>query len=199
MVYQPLLFTFLMAKENLITQESFDVLLSWLDRNRETAAQKYEKIRQRLIHIFAGRGCFEAEELADETFNRVTRKMPQLADGYTGEPALYFYGVADKIHLEWLRKQKKIKNLEFTDTDSQNIPEPDLEYDCLETCLQTLSLEQRELIIEYYKEEKSAKISCRKELAQKLEIGLNALQIRTSRIRARLQGCIQKCVAKKDA
>ncbi|HEY0047746.1 MAG TPA: hypothetical protein VGB68_00565, partial [Pyrinomonadaceae bacterium] len=63
-----------MDKENVINQENFDVLLNWLDRNREIAGQKYEKIRRRLIRIFLGRGCFEAEELADETINRVTRK-----------------------------------------------------------------------------------------------------------------------------
>lgn len=92
-------------KENTITQESFDTLLGWLDHNREIAGQKYEKIRQRLIRIFAGRGCFEAEELADETINRVTLKLPQFVETYIGEPALYFYGVADKIHHEWLGKQ----------------------------------------------------------------------------------------------
>jgi len=96
-----------MSKEIVITQEGFNTLLSWLDRNRETAGQKYEKIRRRLIRIFYGRGCFEAEELADETINRVIRKLPQLLDDYAGEPALYFYGVANNIYQEWLRKQKK--------------------------------------------------------------------------------------------
>ncbi len=98
-----------MVKKNGVTQEDFDALLSWFDLNREVAAQKYERIRQRLIHIFTGRGCFEAEELTDETINRVTLKLPQVIENYVGEPALYFYGVANHIFQEWLRKQKKNK------------------------------------------------------------------------------------------
>jgi RNA polymerase sigma factor (sigma-70 family) len=189
-----------MAKENVITQESFDVLLAWLDRNRETAAQKYEKIRQRLIRIFIGRGCFEAEELADETFNRVTLKLPQIVGNYEGEPMLYFYGVADKIHLEWLRKQKKVKSLQLMDADNYvEESESEPEYECLEACLGTLSADKRSLIVEYYMEEKRAKIQHRQFLAKKLGISVNALQIKTHRIRADLQECVQNCVAEKNS
>jgi DNA-directed RNA polymerase specialized sigma24 family protein len=146
-----------MAKENIVTQEKFDLLLSWLDRNRETAGQKYEKIRQRLIRILIGRGCFEAEQLADETFDRVTRKLPELAGNYTGEPSLYFYGVADKIYLEWLRQQKKIKQLRLPQNDARDKTALEIEYECLETCLEKLSAEQHRLIVGYYKEEKPRK------------------------------------------
>jgi RNA polymerase sigma factor (sigma-70 family) len=195
-----------MAKENVITQESFDVLLNWLDRNRETAGQKYEKIRQRLIRIFLGRGCSAAEELADETINRVTRKAPQLAESYVGEPMLYFYGVADKIHLEWLRQQKKITQFEAPlDADKTiDVPPPGetesnaAEYECLESCLAALPADQRRLIVEYYRKEKSEKIENRRVLAEKLQISVSTLQVKAFRIRARLKECVQKCVAEKS-
>lgn len=190
---------FPMAKENVITQESFNMLLTWLDHNRETAAQKYEKIRQRLIRIFIGRGCFEAEELADETFNRVTGKLPALADGYAGEPALYFYGVADKIHLEWLRKQKKISQLHLPEADCEKEQsKTEMEHDCLENCLGKLPADEHQLIVGYYQEEKSAKIENRRKLAAKLGMSANALQIKASRIRARLKECLRNCVAEKE-
>jgi len=191
-------FTPRMAKENVITRENFDVLLSWLDRNRAIAAQKYEKIRQRLIRIFIGRGCFEAEEMADETFNRVTQKIPQLLDNYVGEPALYFYGVADKIHLEWLRRQKKIQQLQLPETDESDKAELEVEYECLETCLAELPADQHELIVGYYREEKSAKIENRRELAKKHGISANAMQVKASRIRTQLKECLRKCVAEKS-
>lgn len=187
-----------MAKENVVTKENFDVLLEWLDRNRESAAQKYEKIRQRLIRIFNGRGCFEAEELVDETFNRVTQKIPQLADKYVGEPAYYFYGVADKVHLEWLRRQKKIQQLRLPETDEKNKAQIEIEYECLESCLAKLPADQHELIVEYYKEEKSAKIKNRQELAKKHGISANALQVKASRIRHQLKNCARGCVAEKS-
>lgn len=184
-----------------VTQESFDVLLRWLDDNRETAGRKYEKIRRSLIWVFMGRGCFEAEELADETINRVTRKMPQLADVYVGEPIMYFFGVAEKIYLEWLKEQKKVKKIHLKASNNQEeIVEQDqteLEYDCLENCLATLHADQRRLVIEYYREEKNAKIEIRRELAENLGISGNALQGKVFRLRARLRECVRKCIAEK--
>lgn len=186
-----------MPKDNVITQEKFEVLLRWLDRDRDAAGQKYEKIRQRLIRIFIGRGCFEAEELADETINRVTQKLTQIDGTYNGEQALYFYGVASKIHLEWLRKQKKINQLQSVDIQKPPEIESEAEYECLETCLKTLPASQHQLIVEYYVKEKSAKIENRKTLAEKLEITASALQVKAFRIRARLKECLQKCIAEK--
>lgn len=188
-----------MARDTTINKENFDTLLNWLDQNRDVAGQKYEKIRQRLIRIFVGRGCFEAEELADVTINRVTLKLPKITGEYTGEPMLYFYGVADKIHLEWKRKQNKLKNLKLSETDKYIESESaiDAEYECLEACLETLSEIERALIVDYYKEEKKAKIELRRELAKKLEISVGALQVRTCRIRAALQKCVQNCVRAK--
>ncbi|HLL99971.1 MAG TPA: sigma-70 family RNA polymerase sigma factor [Pyrinomonadaceae bacterium] len=188
-----------------MTEEKFNALLGWLDGNREAAGQKYEKIRQRLIRIFAGRGCFEAEELADETINRVMQKLPRLIDDYAGEPALYFYGVANNIYLEWLRKQKKNKTLPLTEMDnyrggksSENeLESTGIEYDCLEACLESLSESQRRLIVEYYREEKQARIKSRQRLAEKLEISASALQVKTHRIRARLHACLKNCLAQK--
>ena len=54
-----------MNKDWVLSQESFDKLLAWLDPNREKAGIKYEQIRYRLIKIFAGRGSADAEDLAD--------------------------------------------------------------------------------------------------------------------------------------
>jgi DNA-directed RNA polymerase specialized sigma24 family protein len=188
-----------MAKENILTQENFDVLLHWLDINREAAGQKYEKIRDRLVRIFIGRGCFEAEELADETITRVANILPRVMDGYSGERAFYFYGVADKVHLEWLRKEKKKQNLRVPDTDHDEDPALEAEYRCLESCLETLPAPLRDLIVEYYCKEKRAKIEHRKNLAKKLNITMGALQIKTCRIRADLLKCVRNCItAKRD-
>jgi DNA-directed RNA polymerase specialized sigma24 family protein len=186
-----------MAKENILTQENFDVLLCWLDLNREAAGKKYEKIRERLVRIFVGRGCFEAEELADETINRVANILPRLIDNYTGEQAYYFYGVADKVHLEWLRKEKKKKTLEMPNRDGDEDELFEMEYECLESCLEKLTVNVRELIVEYYRKDRRAKIEHRKNLAERLSLTMGALQIKTCRIRAGLLKCIKDCVAAK--
>lgn len=179
-----------MKKDWVLTQDAFDGLLAWLDPNRELAAQKYETIRIRLIKIFACRGCSEAEDLADETINRVTRKLPEIQAGFEGEPARYFYGVANKIHLEYVRR-KPPPPLANPKIDSE---ESELEYQCLDRCVEKLTPENRDLVLSYYQEEKHAKIEHRKNLAAKLGIAANALRIRAHRIRATLLECVQQCV-----
>lgn len=179
-----------MKKEWVLTQESFEELLAWLDPNRDLAGQKYELIRTRLIKIFACRGCYEAEDLADETINRVTSKLKEITDSFYGEHARYFYGVANKIHLEYLRR-KPPPPPPPPRHDSNEIEH---EYDCLERCLQRLTTDNRDLVLQYYREERQAKIDHRRRLAEQLGIAVNALRIRAHRIRASLQDCVQNCV-----
>src|SRR5262245_10094206 len=92
-----------MKKNWVLSQESFDALLNWLDPDRERAGHRYEEIRQRLIKIFTGRGCHEPDQLADETINRVTTRLNDIKEEFTGEPARYFYAVANRVHMEYLR------------------------------------------------------------------------------------------------
>lgn len=189
-----------MKKEWVITQEAFDALLGWLDANREQAAQKYEKIRTRLIKIFTCRGCGNADELADETINRVSAKVDIIASSYSGDPALYFYGVAQKVHLEYLRSRPVFQDpLEDNrELKSRIVMEHDddieQEYECLERCMKRLPPDSRRLVLEYYQEEKRAKINRRRKLAAELGIAVNALRIRAHRIRSQLQQCVQLCL-----
>src|SRR5262245_44374262 len=40
------------TKDRSVSREAFDLMLAWLDSDRERAGQKYEEIRYRLIKIF---------------------------------------------------------------------------------------------------------------------------------------------------
>ena len=73
-----------------ITQEQFDQLLQWLNPDRQQAAAQYEWIRRRLIKIFVSRGSYNPEELADNTINRVARKLPEIREGYVGSRRITF-------------------------------------------------------------------------------------------------------------
>src|SRR5262249_38978943 len=157
---------------------------------RDVAGQKYETIRLRLIKIFVCRGCVEPEDLADETINRVTGKLNEIETGYAGDPALYFYGVANKVHLEYLRrKPAPVQPPMRSDT-----AEIELEHHCLDRCVGKLSPDNRSLVLEYYQDEKQAKIEHRKLLAEQLGIALNALRIRAHRLRAALHRCLENCL-----
>jgi DNA-directed RNA polymerase specialized sigma24 family protein len=184
-----------MNKDWVLTHESFEALLGWLDSDREEAGRKYENIRRRLIKIFVCRGCCEPEDLADESINRVISKLKDIEDTFRGDPALYFYGVANKVHLEYLRR-RPTPVVPPPSEDTENIEK---EYACLEKCVQTLTPANRELVVQYYQDEKRAKIEHRKELAEQFGIALNALRIRAHRIRTALQQCVQSCIQEATA
>jgi DNA-directed RNA polymerase specialized sigma24 family protein len=179
-----------MNQESDLTRIAFDSLLSWLDADRDQAGTKYEQIRQRLIKIFTCRGCTDAEELADETISRVTLKAPKVSKDYVGDPALYFYGVAQKVFLESLRKHPPA----VMPPPVVNSNEIEQEYECLERCMEQLSKSNKKLVLEYYQNDKRAKIDQRKEMAQRMGIAQNALRLRAHRIRLTLQRCVKSCL-----
>jgi DNA-directed RNA polymerase specialized sigma24 family protein len=185
-----------MNRERVLTQAAFDSLLAWLDADREQAGEKYERIRRRLIKIFTCRGRPDAEELADETINRVTLKATQVSKEYVGDPALYFYGVAQKVFLESVRKPPAAA---APPPAADRSEEDEREYECLEQCIEQISPSSRELVLEYYREDRRAKIDHRKEMALKLGVALNALRIRAHRIRATLQQCVRDCLGQAAA
>jgi RNA polymerase sigma factor (sigma-70 family) len=179
--------------EWVLTQDAFHKVLDWLDRDIGKAAAKYEEIRAALIQLFQRRGCVVAEELADETIDRVIRKMDKIREGYKGNPAPYFYGVAQMIHLEYLRR--KPESMEPVSPHSLDYTEQD--YDCLERCLGLLTRQSRELIETYYQHDGKAKMSSRKELAHSIGVSLNILRVRTHRIRDQLRNCVEECRRRK--
>lgn len=170
------------------TKEAFDKLLRWLDGDRDKAGQKYATIQLRLIRIFSGRGCFEAEDLADETINVVASKIDWLIQNYVGDPALYFYAVAKKIYLEYLKKKP------LPDIPPPNPKPENIEQVCrlLEECLKKLSAPDRKLVLRYHQGEKQEKIRNRKSIAGELKISQNALRIKVYHLHSRLRQCIER-------
>ena len=179
-----------MNKDWFLSQEAFDALLDWLDSDREQAGIKYEEIRRRLIMIFTGRGCVDAEDLADETINRVIQRLSTIKDEFTGDPTRYFFGVANFIYMEHMRK-KPPQPSPFPPPDSNQI---EIEYRCLEHCIDSLSQENRYLLLQYYGADGRSKIDQRRQLSEELGIAPNALRIRAYRIRQGLQECVEKCI-----
>ena len=68
-----------------LSEDSFNRFLSLLDTDRERAGAEYEILHRKLVRFFEWRECYNGEELADETVNRVARK---LAEGheFSGNP-----------------------------------------------------------------------------------------------------------------
>jgi DNA-directed RNA polymerase specialized sigma24 family protein len=179
-------------KQSVPSLQSFDHLLAWLDPDREQAGQRYEEIRRRLIKIFAHHGCWEAEELADETIRRVELKVCDVARDWINDPALYFYAVARNIRHEYMRR-KPPPPLPPPIPDVEQAEREDM---CLEHCMKRLlTAEERSLLLQYYQGQGREKINNRQELGRQHGLGANALRIRMHRLSKRLRACVLDCIA----
>jgi DNA-directed RNA polymerase specialized sigma24 family protein len=182
-----------------LSAEALAGFLGCLDPDADRAGEKYESLRLTLMKFFDWRGAHFPEELADETINRVIRKI---AEGQTiRDVPTYCHGVARLVLLE------KLKGPESKRTDFEELPpaalvapepeERDEKQDCFEHCLKQLPGESRQLILQYYVDEKREKINRRLAMADRLGIPLNALRSRAQRIRNRLEECVNGCMNKK--
>ncbi len=182
-----------------LSAEALARFLAGLDSNSDRAGEKYESLRLTLMKFFDWRGARFPEELADETINRVIRKIDE-GETFRDLPT-YCHGVARLVLLE------KLKGPESKRADFETLPpatlvapereEEDERQDCFEGCLKELPAESRQLILQYYSDEKREKISRRLAMAERLGIPLNALRSRAQRVRNRLEECVNGCMNKK--
>jgi RNA polymerase sigma factor (sigma-70 family) len=180
--------------------DPFDLFLSMLSSNRDTAEKKLKNIRRRLVIMLDCRGCTCSEDLADEAMLRFAHRLPKMDPPFAGDVIPYLYTVAYNLYLEYIDKQF----LPLPD-DVTELPGPDEEdvntkeqlHECLDACLDRMDPKSRDLVLDYYRLEKHSKIDFRKSLAQKLGISVNALRIRLHKIRASLETCIKQCLGLK--
>jgi DNA-directed RNA polymerase specialized sigma24 family protein len=179
-----------------LTQESFDRLLIAFDADREIAGKKYLELRAALIRFFEWRGCPFPEDHADETINRVARKISE--GEAIRDPAHYAIGVARMLLLEIHKAREKerraLNEMPFSEAARYEFEDLEPRIECLKRCLQSLSPENREMILQYYQGDKGAKIENRKRLTDRFKIPLNTLRMRALRLREKLLVCVEGCV-----
>lgn len=180
-----------------LTEESFNLFLSWLSKDRDAAGRKYEDIRRRLIKILECRGCPEADGVADEALNRFIRRLPELIHTYSGDPFPYILTIARNVQHERAKKQALPLPENLDEVPAEPIETDELDervHDCLDQCLGKLVPKSRDLLMDYYQNDKQEKIDFRKILARQMRIGSNALRLRVHRLRGNLQTCLSNCL-----
>jgi DNA-directed RNA polymerase specialized sigma24 family protein len=179
-----------------LTQAALHGLLERLDADPERAGEKYEQLRRRLVWFFEMRGSVEAEQDVDETLNRITRRIE---DGEIVEnlPA-YAHGVARMVLFEALRRQEREREGEatFVALHSAVDSSGDPRWPCLDACMSALPDDERELILEYYRDEGGSRAGVRRNLAQRIGVPTSMLRARTFRIRERLEACVRRCLGR---
>ncbi len=183
-----------MDRASVNNKNNFELLLNWIENDPDLQGEAYENLRRRLIKIFYAKGCQTAEEMADETIERVTSKADSIVGNYEGNPRLYFYGVAKNVFREYVRKPATGELPIHLANSNSNADEMEMQDRCLAKCLQELTEQEREFILDYYKGEKSGKIQNRQRLMEKLELTPQAMRVRAFRLRTRLQKCVFSCL-----
>lgn len=183
-----------MDRASVNNKNNLERLLDWIESDPERQGDAYEALRLRLMKIFYAKGCQNADELADETIERVTNKINSIAEKYEGDPRLYFFGVARNVYREHIRKPASNElplHLAHSSADSEEIEKQDR---CLTGCLKKLTDAERAFILDYYKGEKSHKIQNRQTIMEDLDLTPQALRVRAFRLRTRLQKCVFACL-----
>ncbi len=188
-----------------LTTNSFEKLLIRLDADPNQAAEKYLLLQQKLVKCLTWKGCSEtdADSLADTALDRVALKLEK------GEEILNLKAYAcEVLRFVWLEYNRKHKeeavgddNMPegFTSPEIEQFEDPDDRMRCLRKCLAEVvpNENDRSLIIGYYDLDVGDKIKdIRKSLAEKLGLTKINLKVKASRLRDRLEKCINECVAR---
>jgi RNA polymerase sigma factor (sigma-70 family) len=186
-----------------LTRDALDKLLVRLDPDRHRAGERYEAFRRRLVFLFGLWRCPVPEEQADDTFDRVARRVDEGEE--IREPAAYFRRVAyNVLHEQQRRPESRSVSLEDLPPGLQPAQEPMAELDAaladqvssarmaaMRSCLDRLPPQKRELLITYYSGSGRDRIRHRAVLAARLGISGETLRLQVFRTRGRLAGCFK--------
>ena len=187
--------------------------LDWLDEGRNSNGQRYLEVRRRLELYFDRKNCVEPAELADETLNRVAKKLEENGGISEVRPLQYCYIAAKSVFLETLSGEKRApfhRPLSGSNpsngsgplgSSSGNDSAPESKAKIagsLDDCLKNLSSADRELFVNYYRGKPTDKGERRAALATKLGLTANALSIRACRLRQKLETCIRASLKKHE-
>jgi hypothetical protein len=166
----------------------------------EQRAKRYLEIQSRLARLFAWRGCYDQDELARITLDRARLKWANTRDAVEPSsmqkpnPVGFVCSFVRFVFLEWIAKQAPIQ---LPPVENQSL-EDEIRVGCLDSCMaRLLTPAERELILEYYQDERGTKIDHRKKIAEQHKISANALRIECHRIRRTLRECMVRCVEMK--
>jgi DNA-directed RNA polymerase specialized sigma24 family protein len=171
--------------------DPFEGFLKRLEPQIASSAERYLRLRNKLIKFFNWRRCRDAEELADESIGRLLTRI--YAGDRIDKPPSFIYGVALNVFKEDSRKAARLDQIEDDqviaagDFNSGSDGDPFVE--CARLCYEKLPDDKRRLLEQYYSDEGS-----RADLALRMGLTLAALRTRVHRLKADLKECYQRCV-----
>lgn len=148
------------------------------------------------MQFFEWRGCQPAEDLADETMDRVSARLAEGVEIRLPDPARYVYGVARNVVREVLARASRAPRAVDVDLEgaidpaSCEPPAEDLDraLHCVDRCLESLPPETRQLVLLYHGGRGRVR------LVEGLQLPAGTLRVRMHRLRKRLERCVRDCM-----
>lgn len=183
-----------MTKDWTPTAGNFNAFIEWLGAGTASGGESYLDMHARLAAYFTRKGCSTPDELADETLNRVARRLQEEGTISGVAPAQYCYIVARYVLLEHLRSSEShcaplLRDIGDRDT-RRGADATETLLARLDHCLGQMTEGDRALILAYYSGDGAGRIKTRQQLASRYGLSANALTIRASRLRERLRACL---------
>ena len=176
--------------QNNAAAEAFQLLLSRLSPDSETAGTEYERLRTGLVNYFRLKGLASSVDLADQTMDRVARLL--LAKDISDLPGFCF-GVARLICMEQYRVESRERTANEWFAENVNSNDDEHRYELMRKCLEGLSADEQELLKTYYQESSPRdRSSIREQLAQQAGISIDRLRLRIHRLRRKLENCLNQ-------
>lgn len=172
-----------------LTPTGLEKLLQKIEESPALAQGGYPELHSRLVRFFEWQACQTPEEAADEAMDRATRKIEEGAQ--VTDLGGFIRGIAKNVLKEYQKSRQRHVSLEqIHGPKLQALPIVDQTLNrCVELCLERLPSQARSQFLEYLENKD------REALASRSGSTLNALRIRISRLRDKLQNCTSECAA----
>jgi DNA-directed RNA polymerase specialized sigma24 family protein len=157
------------------------------------AEAEFERLRRTLLRFFDWRGASAPDDLADETLDRLARKLQE--GTAVADLGAFAHGIARLVLHESVRGDARHRGLDGVEPHApapRESGEAELLAVRLERCLAALPRDSRELLLAYYSGgEGGRKIETRRRLARQWRLTQNALRSRVQRVRDRVESCVR--------
>jgi DNA-directed RNA polymerase specialized sigma24 family protein len=174
--------------------DALEGLLARLAPERDAAGLEYGRLHRRLLAFFESHGSAEPGRDADETLDRLARKLRE-GHAIRDVPA-YVHGLARNVLRETWRRARREEGVREALRARPPAPPPDRRlWDCFDRCLAALEPERRELLLAYYSAARGSSRAWRAGLAASRGLSLNALRIRVFRAREALRESLARCLS----
>lgn len=189
--------------------DGYSQILALFPENDE---KEFNLLRLKLVRFFEIQGAgTQAEDFADETISRVAEKLSEGIEIEAAEPFYYFRGFAVNVLREHWRSKEKTVSIEDVENkenfaaqtnpaeltekeEAQSLKEK--QFECLEKTLKVLPAENRQLFLDYHRENTESRETWRAKIAQRLNIDGAALRNRVTRLRKKIEQLVLDCLKK---